>query len=532
MFGLVLAFHFLLHAAYQFPVTAVAVRPVVRSYPGTPLAEALAGEQRSEDGSDSSGASTPWLSESAGVEVVSPPRSPKRWPSRTWFSSSMPGLPITSSASGQENASTAPVASPPLASRSPPGPSALRRSARRTNRRRRRERQGSQIGDPSDRYPFLLEAASRINVRVRQDIGNIAKSVANWERRTPSKDDAELAAAFLSALPPGALVLEPLVGQGPALTVEVRRLLGIGGNALVYGIEERSTRRRLAMKVPLTGWSSFVVGKDEDSEKARGWVEQAARDAESITQLFPPGMSANDLLATKFVSIPVMPPMRIAGLPAAIWVKSPHVAANAVTVFNAAAVDLRVLGRYESLTAEMKENLTREMILGLAYIHSCGFSHNDVKLDNMLVGSTGQLAYADFDGSRRFITPDGKQAEIDCDSDGIGAWDYLSPEAAACVRRTGERLPLTPSLDSWALGVSLYRLWCHRPPFGLSSVRLSHLLTHLAFMRTAKIQLQFVGCTFRSPSLIVPLIEGFLTRSPSKRLSPLEAVRTSELFRT
>lgn len=99
--------------------------------------------------------------------------------------------------------------------------------------------------------------------------------------------------------------------------------------------------------------------------------------------------------------------------------------------------------------------LMRTVAEAVAYAHSLGVLHLDLKPANILLDEAGQPRVADFGLARR-IDPG---AHLDNEYL-AGTPDYMAPEQA----RVGAQA-LTPATDVWGLGAILYELLCGRPPF-------------------------------------------------------------------
>ena len=104
------------------------------------------------------------------------------------------------------------------------------------------------------------------------------------------------------------------------------------------------------------------------------------------------------------------------------------------------------------LSEDESKSLFFQVIEGLHYCHSKGIAHRDLKLENILLDSSGVVKIADFglaEISRSNIL-----------ADGAGTLPYLPPEALA---QTGHIDPFKG--DVWALGILLYAMTQGDLPF-------------------------------------------------------------------
>ncbi|CAO1636623.1 unnamed protein product [Sympodiomycopsis kandeliae] len=93
-----------------------------------------------------------------------------------------------------------------------------------------------------------------------------------------------------------------------------------------------------------------------------------------------------------------------------------------------------------------------QLCLALAYIHSRGIVHRDLKLENVLLDERCNVKLGDFGFTREF---EGKRLmETFC-----GTTGYAAPEMLAGKKYTGEEV------DIWSLGIILYALLCGSLPF-------------------------------------------------------------------
>lgn len=95
----------------------------------------------------------------------------------------------------------------------------------------------------------------------------------------------------------------------------------------------------------------------------------------------------------------------------------------------------------------------RDMFEAVAYLHSQGIVHRDIKCENFLVDRRNRIKLADFGSARRHAVGD----ELCTTRHGTAG--YWSPEVVA-------RLPYNPrTADVWSLGVTLHILLTSRFPF-------------------------------------------------------------------
>ncbi len=98
--------------------------------------------------------------------------------------------------------------------------------------------------------------------------------------------------------------------------------------------------------------------------------------------------------------------------------------------------------------------VTREMARALAYAHSKGFIHRDIKPDNILLREDGSAALTDF-GIARAADSATKMTRA---GSVVGTPHYMSPEQA-------RGLPLDGRADLYSLGVLLYELLVGEVPY-------------------------------------------------------------------
>jgi serine/threonine protein kinase len=104
------------------------------------------------------------------------------------------------------------------------------------------------------------------------------------------------------------------------------------------------------------------------------------------------------------------------------------------------------------LKEEHAFNIFKQVVNGLYYCHGRCIAHRDIKLENMLLDSYGNLKIIDFGFST--CIPNDKKVRMFC-----GTPSYMAPEIVTKAEYCG------PPADIWALGVLLYALLCGTFPF-------------------------------------------------------------------
>ena len=207
----------------------------------------------------------------------------------------------------------------------------------------------------------------------------------------------------------------------------VVRQLGQGGMGTVYEVEHVGLRKRMALKV------FAVEGSKKDFLRKRFLAEGrilSRLDHPRLVRVFDLEFDAGTD-APYFAMDLVLDP---SGEPCTLeqWRKSGRADEASIAV----------------VYADLRE--------GLSYLHRCGVVHRDVKLENVLVDSSGHVVLSDFGVSRIFderlrkelsvtVTFTSDRAPI------MGSFGYLAPELK-------DGAPATPASDAYALGVLIFRL--------------------------------------------------------------------------
>ncbi|PHJ15550.1 rhoptry kinase family protein rop32, partial [Cystoisospora suis] len=287
-------------------------------------------------------------------------------------------------------------------------------------------------------YPFFQAAVETIDLDTRRTVAQLLRQSPRTQL-TLSLEDMQFTSSLDQYLP-DPFIVEPYSKRGDFFfSFRREELLGIGGNAVIYKVREDTTGKELALKIFRVKSDRIGVrvpgggaGKGV-SPQLRRMGTRTARSLLAARKAFSKGGTPQELLVEDFITVPITPPGRVRGLPDVLTVAGGWVVFNAVGLLGVAETDLLHFVSRHQLTRSMRENLTREMVIGLAKVHAYGVAHRDVKPENMLIYSTGQLSFTDFDSALPFTTPEGVPTQIDCARRSPGGSDlYFAPEVAVC----------------------------------------------------------------------------------------------------
>jgi serine/threonine protein kinase len=206
---------------------------------------------------------------------------------------------------------------------------------------------------------------------------------------------------------------------------QITRTLGVGGMGVVYEAVDPQRDCRAALK--------FVV---EELASDADATRRLQRQAQTMARVHHPN---------------ICQVYEIGGHNGAVFVAMEFVDGP----------NLRQYMSEHALTKSELIDVALQVTRALDAAHSAGILHRDVKPDNIVIGSGGQVKVLDFGLARRFMLP-GSTEDVPAGSTilgrPIGTINYMAPERIL-------QMPLDPRCDLFSLGVIIYEMATGRLPF-------------------------------------------------------------------
>jgi Flp pilus assembly protein TadD/predicted Ser/Thr protein kinase len=285
---------------------------------------------------------------------------------------------------------------------------------------------------PPGEQQALLDAACPDDPALRAEVERLLADDARL--RTERGGAPFLDSPVVRPATPAALA--PTLAAGPALPARIGhyrvvRLLGEGGMGAVYEAEQDSPRRTVALKVIRPGLVSPAL------------LKRFAQEAQILGRLHHPGVAA---------------------------IYEAGVAEDGQPFFALEFIRGEPLDEYASrhgLDAAARLALLAWVCDAVQHAHDQGVIHRDLKPANILVDETGQPKVLDFGVARATGTDLLTSTHHTRTGQLLGTLSYMSPEQVAANPAGVDRRS-----DVYALGVILYELLAHRPPYNLDGLPL------------------------------------------------------------
>ena len=267
---------------------------------------------------------------------------------------------------------------------------------------------------------------------------------------------------------------------------EVESFLGKGSIGKVYLARHRRIGRRVALK------TVHLEQKFEDEEDRTEFYKRLQREAElcgsmqhpNVVTLYDVGYDGDlvSFLATEYVDGETL---------------------------------LARLRRTRPLPLDEALTISADLLRGLAYAHSKGIIHRDVKPANILLTSEGRAKIADFGVARPL------HSSLTATRSLVGTPNYMSPEQ---VRTT----PVSPRSDLFSAGAVMYEMLTGMKPF--AAPELSGILYNVVNLVPPRV----TDTNPSVPDAIARIVAKLLAKNPVERyatadeaLAELENVRVA-----
>jgi serine/threonine protein kinase len=132
--------------------------------------------------------------------------------------------------------------------------------------------------------------------------------------------------------------------------------------------------------------------------------------------------------------------------------------------FPSGAIKLRIVRKQYDFVKEHAHSILKQAATGFAYMNASGWVHRDVKPDNILVNSAGEVRIIDFALAQRIEKRSFLGRLFRRKPAVAGTRSYMSPEQ---IR--GE--PLDGRADIYSFGASAFEIVTYRPPFRAASMQ-------------------------------------------------------------
>ncbi len=209
----------------------------------------------------------------------------------------------------------------------------------------------------------------------------------------------------------------------------VVRVIHPGATSMVMEVVQDSTQKRFALK-------QLLASRAEDREERKTFEHEAKIGM---------GMRHPNLVRVlEYVKDPVQPYFVMEYFPG-YHLKLPIARPSVYT-----------------LPKVQLHRILEQAATALAYMHDKGWTHRDVKPENILANKSGEARVIDYALAMRPLS--GLRKLFGGKIPRQGTPSYIAPEQIRCE-------PPTPLADIYSFGITCYELACGRPPFRANSLQ-------------------------------------------------------------
>ncbi len=253
---------------------------------------------------------------------------------------------------------------------------------------------------------------------------------------------------------------------------ELHERIGEGGMGIVFKAQQRSMAREIALKILSPKYSMKPK-----------WVEQFINEARAAGKLNHQNIIQVHDVGTE----------------------------NDIHFFSMEYVDgptcMQMLKGHGVLDVEAALEITRQVARALDYAHAHRLIHQDIKPDNIMVGSNEVVKLADLGISKTFDEVAAEEGPKKI----MGTPHYMSPEAAL-----GKKID--HRVDIYSLGATLYHLLSGKTPFhgtNATDVLKAHVMEPLPSLK---------GLNPKVPDEVIELIDRMMVKNPDERIQSAKEV--------
>ena len=193
--------------------------------------------------------------------------------------------------------------------------------------------------------------------------------------------------------------------------------------------------------------------------------------------------------------------------------------------FPSGAVSTRLQRKQYDFIREHTQGILKQAATGLAYMNASGWVHRDVKPDNILVNSAGEVRIIDFAIAQRIEKPSflGTLMRKFKKPNVKGTRSYMSPEQI-------RGLPLDGRADIYSFGATAYEIVAARPPFRAASQQ--ELLQKHIIEKPAPPQSHNKDVTDEFGNLCLKMLAKKPEQRPQSFHEVLKALNAIKIFKT